>query len=134
MKNYTENDEIELKLDHDIADHYWLKWRYSEPRKFLFIKFYDDWKRIAYYTNTIGFTPDEDPNDDLNWYWRGFSLGEKYQVQEYESLKKKIRTKKELFDYFHVKENMDLYAKHLHEHKLWVDNTNSTIKRLVKQK
>lgn len=132
MKRYNENDEIEIRLEHNVGYHYWLKWRYKEPRKFLFFNVKDKWKYIHYYTPGI-FSIDDDPNDDLFWYWRGFHLDNKSEAQEYESVRNKIKTKKQLFEYYHVKENTDLYFKNLHEHKVWVDETNETIKKLTKK-
>ena len=129
-KIYNENDEIELRLTHNVEDHYWLEWRFKQPREWWFFKIYDKWKSIHYYTPGI-FTPDDDPNDDFNWYWRGFHLGRKAEVQEYEKIKSTIKTKKQLFDYYHVKENIDMYYDHLHKHKKWLDETNATIEKLA---
>lgn len=131
MVKYNENDEIELTLEHNVSYHYFLKWRYKNPRKFLFFNIKDKWKYIHYYTPGI-FTVDMDPNDDLYWYWRGFHLDKKSDVQEYEKIKSSIKTKKQLFDYYHVKDNVDLYSRHLHEHNAWVNETNKTVKRLTK--
>ena len=129
-KIYNENDEIEFRLTHNVEDHYWLEWRFKQPREWWFFKIYDKWKSIHYYTPGI-FTPDDDPNDDFNWYWRGFHLGRKAEVQEYEKIKSTIKTKKQLFDYYHVKENIDMYYDHLHKHKKWLDETNATIEKLA---
>ena len=130
-RNYTENDEIEFRLIHNVADHYWLEWRFREPRRFWFFKKYDGWKNIHYYTPGI-FTPKDDPNDDLNWYWRGFHLGKKSEVQEYEHIRQTIHTKKQLFDYYHVKENVEKYYTDLHKHKEWLDELGENIKKHVK--
>lgn len=129
-KIYDENDEIEFRLTHNVEDHYWLEWRFKQPREWWFFKIYDKWKSIHYYTPGI-FTPDDDPNDDFFWYWRGFHLGRKAEVQEYEKIKSTIKTKKQLFDYYHVKENIDMYYDHLHRHKKWLDETNATIEKLT---
>ena len=129
-KIYNENDEIEFRLTHNVEDHYWLEWRFKQPREWWFFKIYDKWKSIHYYTPGI-FTPDDDPNDDFNWYWRGFHLGRKADVQEYEKIKSTIKTKKQLFDYYHVKENIDMYYDHLHKHKKWLDETKATIEKLA---
>lgn len=131
MKRYNENDEIEFRLIHNVADHYWLQWRFKEPRKFMFFNIKDKWKGMRYYTPGI-FNADDNPNDDIYWYWRGFHMGERNEVQEYDSIKKTIKTKKALFDYFQVKENIDLYYNHLHQHKLWVDETNKNIEKYTK--
>lgn len=129
-KIYNENDEIEFRLTHNVEDHYWLEWRFKQPREWWFFKIYDKWKSIHYYTPGI-FTPSDDPNVDFNWYWRGFHLGTKSEVQEYEKIKSTIKTKKQLFDYYHVKENIDMYYDHLHKHKKWLDETNATIEKLA---
>lgn len=131
MKRYNENDEIEISLEHNIGYHYWLKWRYKEPRKFLFFNVMDKWKYIHCYANSI-FSVDDDPNDDFYWYWRGFHLDNKSDVQEYEKIKSTIKTKKELFKYYHVEENTGLYLRHLHEHNVWVNEANKAVKRLTK--
>ena len=129
-KTYDETDEIEFRLTHNVSDHYWLEWRYKEPRKFWFFKKYDKWKGLHYYTPGI-FTPDEDPDDDFNWYWRGFHLGKKSEVQEYESIRRNIHTKKQLYDYYHVKENIDRYYRDVETHKKWVEETNRNIQKYV---
>ena len=131
MKRYNENDEIEFRLIHNVVDHYWLQWRFKEPRKFLLFNIKDKWKGMRYYTPGI-FTADDDPNDDFYWYWRGFHMGKRNEVQEYDRIKETIKTKKALFDYYRVKENIDLYYKHLHQHKLWVDETNKNIEKYTK--
>ena len=129
-KKYDENDEIELRLTHDIADHYFLEWRFKEPKKVWFFWKHDRWKTIQYYSPGV-FSAEMDPNDDTYWYWHGFHLGNKAEVQEYENLKKNIRTKKQLFDYYNVQANIDTYYRNLHTHKQWLDDTKETIKRLV---
>lgn len=129
-KRYQDTDEIELRLEHNVADHYWLQWRFKEPRKFLFFNIYDKWKTIHYYTGVYG--PDDDPNDDMYWYWRGFHLGKNSEVQEYEHIKETIKTKAALFKYFNVKNNIDRYYNDLHKHKLWLDELNGNIKKFTK--
>ena len=130
-KTYDENDEIEFRLTHNVSDHYWLEWRYKEPRKFWFFKKYDKWKSLRYYTPGI-FIAKDDPDDDFNWYWRGFHLGKKSEVQEYESIRKTIRTKKQLFDYYNVKGNLDRYYKDVEAHKKWVEEVNRNIQKYAK--
>jgi hypothetical protein len=130
MEKYNENDEIEIRLVHDIADHYFLEWRFKKPRKFLFFRVADKWKKIHYYNPGI-FNVDDDPNDDMYWYWRGFRLGNKSDVQEYEKLKSIVRTQKDLFGYYHVKENMEWYSRNLREYRRWVEEVNATIGKLV---
>lgn len=130
-KVYTENDEIEFRLTHYANDYYILEWRFKEPGKFLFFKIYDKWKCLRYYTPGI-FTPEDDPSRDFSWYWRGFHMGKKHEVQEYEHILKNIKTKKALFNYYHVNENIERYEKHLAEHNKWLDETNNNIKKYVK--
>lgn len=130
-KRYDENDEIELRLTHNVSDHYWLEWRFKRSRKFLCFKIRDKWKAIHYYTPGI-FTPDEDPSREFSWYWRGFHLGKKNEVQEYEYIKENIHTKKQLYDYYHVKENIDRYYRDVETHKKWLEETNRNIKKYTK--
>ena len=130
-RKYNENDEIEFRLVHNVADHYWLQWRFKEPCKFLFFNIKDKWKSLHYYIPGI-FTPDDDPNDDFNWYWRGFHMGRENEVQEYDAIREKIKTKKALFDYYRVQDNIDLYHRHLNEHRQWVEKTNRNIDKYVK--
>ena len=131
-KTYTENDEIELRLTHNVSTYYWLEWRYKAPKwTFLWFKKRDRWKTIAHYLPGF-FTPDKDPGDEFNWYWHDFNLGKRGDVQEYERLKGKVKTKKQLYDYYHVADNIELYYQHLEQHKEWLAETNSTIKRLTK--
>ena len=129
-KVYDENDEIELRLTHNVEDHYWLEWRFKQPREWWFFKIYDKWKSIYYYLGSAR-KPDSDPNDDHFWYWRGFHLGKKSDVQEYEKIKKTIKTKKELFDYFNVVANIDTYYRDLHDHHEWLKETNAAIEKLT---
>ena len=130
-KNYKDTDEIELRLYPNISDHYWLEWRFKEPRKFLFFKINDKWKSIRYYSPGI-FTPDDDPNREYNWYWRGFHMGRNGEVEEYDNLIKKVKTKEDLYKHFHVKENLELYERHLKEHNKWLEETNKNIEKYVK--
>ena len=130
-KQRTDDDQIEIRLKHNVADHYFLEWRYKEPRKFLFFNIKDKWKTIAYYNPGLS-APSDDPNNDLSWYWRGFHMGKKNEVQEYDSLLKKISTKKQLFDYFNVKSNIDRYYRDLERHKQWLADTNENINKYVK--
>ena len=130
-KKYTETDEIEIRLTHNVADHYFLEWRYKEPRKFLFFNIKDKWKLISYYCP--GFSSvDDDPNDDIYWYWRGFHMGKRNEVQEYEKIKRDIKTKKQLFNYFNVSGNIENYYRDLHEHNEWLKETNENIKKYTK--
>lgn len=130
-KKYTETDEIEIRLTHNVADHYFLEWRYKEPRKFLFFNIKDKWKLISYYCP--GFSGvDDDPNDDIYWYWRGFHMGKRNEVQEYEKIKRDIKTKKQLFNYFNVSGNIENYYRDLHEHNEWLKETNENIKKYAK--
>ena len=130
-KRYTENDEVELRLTHYVSDCYILEWRFKEPRKWWFFKIYDKWKSISYYQTAL-FTPDNNPDDDFYWFWRSFNLGRKSEVQEYERLKERVKTKKDLYSYFRVKENMDIYYHHLDQHRKWLEDYNATIDRLTK--
>lgn len=130
-KKYTETDEIEIRLTHNVAGHYFLEWRYKEPRKFLFFNIKDKWKLMSYYNPGVS-SVDDDPNDDIYWYWRGFHMGKSGEVQEYEKIKRDIKTKKQLFDYFNVSANIENYYRDLHEHNKWLKETNENIKKYVK--
>lgn len=130
-KKYTETDEIEIRLTHNVVDHYFLQWRFKEPRKFLFFNIKDRWKAISYYNPGIS-SPSDDPSDDLRWYWRGFHMGKRNEVQEYEKIKRDIKTKKQLFDYFNISANIENYHRDLEEHKKWLKETNENIKKYAK--
>lgn len=130
-KKYAETDEIEISLTHNVADHYFLQWRFKEPRKFLFFNIKDKWKLISYYSPGVSGV-DDDPNDDFYWYWRGFHMGKQNEVQEYEKIKRDIKTKKQLFDYFNVSANIENYYRDLHEHNKWLKETNENINKYVK--
>lgn len=130
-KVYNDTDEIEFRLVHNVADHYWLEWRFKEPGKFLWFKIRDKWKSLYYYTPGI-FTPDENPDRYSSWYWRGFHLGRENEVREYEHIKANIKTKAQLYEYYHVKENMELYERHLEEHNKWLSKLNNNIEKHVK--
>lgn len=130
-KEYAETDEIEIRLAHNVIDHYFLQWRFKEPRKFLFFNIKDRWKSISYYSPGVS-SVDKNPNDGLYWYWRGFHMGRRNEVQEYEKIKRDIKTKKQLFDYFNVSANMENYRRDLEEHKKWLKETNENIKKYAK--
>lgn len=129
-KKYTETDEIEIRLTHNVVDHYFLEWRYKEPRKFLFFNIKDKWKLISRYMGVSRV--DDDPNDDIYWDWRGFHMGKRGEVQEYEKIKRDIKTKKQLFDYFNVSVNIENYYRDLHEHNKWLKETKENINKYVK--
>ena len=130
-KKYTETDEIEIRLTHNVADHYFLQWRFKEPRKFLFFNIKDKWKLISYYSPGVS-SVDDDPNDGIYWYWRGFHMEKRNEMQEYEKIKRDIKTKKQLFDYFNVSANIENYYHDLHEYNKWLEETNENINKYVK--
>ena len=127
-KTYKETDKIEYRLEHNVGDHYFLQWRFVEPQKFLFFNIHDKWKHVQYYSPGI-FSPNDDPNDDIYWYFRGFHLGSDEEANEYAYIKNNITTKKGLFVYYDVKENTDLYFKNLHEHKKWCDKLERNVEK-----
>lgn len=129
-KTYTENDEIEIRLVHNVSDHYWLEWRFKEPRKFWIFKKYDKWKGLRYYTPGI-FTPKDNPDDEFNWYFRGFHLGKQSEVEEYDYIVKTVKTKKDLYKYFRVEENIEKYYNHLEQHKKWLNEYYNNVKKYV---
>lgn len=131
-KVYNDTDEIEFRLVHNVADHYWLRWRFKEPGKFLWFKTRDKWKYLRYYIPSSIFTPVENPDRDICWYWRGFHLGKENEVREYEYIKANIKTKAQLYKYYRVKENMELYERHVEEYNKWLSELNNNIKKHVK--
>lgn len=130
-KNYTENDEIELRLVHYVQAYYNLEWRFKESRKFLCFKLKDKWRTLCVYSNSL-YSPEDDPNDDFYWSNVYFNMGRKSDVQEYECLKNKVRTKKDLFDYYQVQNKVNLYYDHMKQHRKWIEETNNNIKKFVK--
>ena len=130
-KEYNENDQIEFKLEHNVGDHYWLLWRFKEPRKFLFFKIRDKWKMLSYYCPGF-FAPEDNPDRDFSWYWRGFRLGKNSEVSEYEWIKNNIKTEKQIRNYYHMDENLALYEKHKKMHQEWLNNLSDNIKKHVK--
>ena len=129
-KIYKDTDEIELRLKYNIADHYWLEWRYKEPRKFLWFTIKDRWKMLPYYTGTHG--PDDNPNEDLFWYWRGFHLGRDPEVEEFEHVKGMVKTKKDLDRYYGVQGNYAWYENDLKVHRKWLKKLNDNIEKYTK--
>ncbi len=130
-KIYNDNDEVEIRLKYYVNHTFVLEWRFKEPGRFLFFKVPDKWRRILLYDNPR-FSPYEDPDKDIYWSYVFFNLGWDSEVQKYERLKEKVKTKKELDNYFHVKEKMSLYQEHKKRHQEWVEKTNKTIDRLTK--
>ena len=128
--DYTENSQIEFRLTHNVSDHYWLEWRFKEPKKIWIFKKYDKWKGIHYYIQGT-FTPKDDPDREFAWYWRGFHLGRQKDVEEYDYIINNIKTKKELYKYFRVEDNIKKYLEHLEEHKKWLKAYSSNIEKYV---
>lgn len=118
-KKYTESDEIEIRLERLNRTKYVLLWRFKEPRKFLFFKIKHDWRTLSLYSMSE-FDPQEDPNDDHYWHDVCFDAHKKDDVQEYERVKSRIKTKKDLYDYYSVRDRTNLYFDHLKEHRKWV--------------
>ena len=129
-KKYTENDEIEVRLVQYVPPYYDLQWRFKEPRKFLCFNIKQGWRTLCIYSNS-GFTPGDDPNDDYFWHNVYFNMGRKSDVQEYENLKGRIKTKKDLFDYYRVRDRVNLYFDHMKEHRKWEEELNNNIKKHV---
>ena len=127
-KKYSENDEIELRLVQYVRPYYDLQWRFKEPRKFLFFNVKPTWRTLSVYSNSM-FDPKEDPNDDFYWHNVYFNMGRNSDVQDYESMKGRIKTKKDLFDYYNIKEKVNLYFDHLAEHRKWVEQTDKNIQK-----
>lgn len=116
MKKYNENDKIEIYFERTGGYNYKLQWRYKEPKKFLWFEIQDKWKGIMYYTNDIDVAPYREPNEPMYWRYHGFNLLDEASKKEYDWIKENIKTKKELFDYFKVQENITKYYKDLHEY------------------
>ena len=129
-KIYTENDEIEIRLINYVGPYYDLQWRFKEPRKFLCFKIKNWWRRLCTYSNYV-FDPADDPRDDYYWHNVYFNMGKKSNVQEYESVKAKVKTKKDLLDYFKVKESNGLYLEHLKKHREWEEELKDNVKKYV---
>lgn len=132
MKHYTENDEIELRLVNCAGAYYDLEWRYKKPHKFLFFNVKDGWKILPYYDTNIYFSADEDPDSDLRWHNIIFNLGKKSDVDEYEKLKKTVKTKKDLYNFFHIQEKLEVYKRHQEEHDEWLEMLEGNIAKHVK--
>lgn len=131
MKHYTENDEIEIRLVHTVGAYYDLEWRYKKPHKFLFFNIKDNWKILPYYS-PAAFSPDDDPDSEFYWPSVFFNLGKKSDVDEYERLKKTVKTKKDLYSFFHIQEKLEVYKRHMEEHDEWLEMLEGNIAKHVK--
>lgn len=130
---HTENDEVELTLIHHVGDYYNLAWRYVGYKKFLWFKIYDKWKSLYLYKQ---YPQDpatgHDPRDDFNWHNVSFNLGNDAQVQHYEAVKKRVKTKKDLWKEFQVDHNWERFQKDLRTYRAYCDKVNERIDRLAK--
>lgn len=111
-EKYTENDEIELNLVYYAGPWYNLQWRYKKTHKFLWFDVHDSWKTLTIYKNNWTDLSD-DPKDDYHWDSPSFKLTRDSDVQAYESLKKKLKTKKDLWDYYNVNGRTEAYLRDL---------------------
>ena len=55
-----------------------------------------------------------------------------HKQRKQRKIKKDIKTKKQLFDYFNVSANIENYYRDLHEHNKWLNETNENIKKYTK--
>ena len=130
---HTEHDEVELTLIHYVGDYYNLAWRYVGYKKFLWFKIYDKWKTLYLYKQ---YPQDpsrgHDPRDDFNWDNVSFNLGNDAQVQHYEAVKKRVKTKKDLWKEFQVDHNWERFQKDLRTYRAYCDKVSERIDRLAK--
>ena len=131
-KVYNENDEIEIRLSPYVKDYYILEWRFKEPRKWLFFNKYDKWKNLYLYSPNAFMTKEDNPDTRFYWNYVLFNLGKNHEVQEYEKIKDTVKTKKDLYGYFKVKELLEQYYHHLEEYNNWRAETSNTVERLTK--
>ena len=111
-QKYTENDEIELNLVHYAGPWYYLQWRYKKTHKFLWFDVHDQWKTLTYYKNNwINLC--DDPRDEFYWDSPSFDLTRDSNAQEYEALKKRLKTKKDLWDYYSINHRTERYLQDL---------------------
>lgn len=112
---YTENDEIELGLAEWGFEYFQLVWRFKKCRKFLFFKFHDKWHRLKIYLPDQ-YSKGDNPDRTLLWDDVCFNLTDQEDVNQYEALKNKVITKKDLWGYYNIDIRDDLYNKHKQEY------------------
>ena len=128
---YNENDEIEISLRYFAGDFYELIWRFKECKKFLWFKMHDKWKCLNRY-ESFGDNGYRDPRDDLNWHTVKFDLGRESDVQHYESIKAKVKTKRELYDVFNVDQTNEKFHRDMDKYYEYRARVQRHVDELVK--
>ena len=116
-EKYTENDEIELRLVCYAGPWFHLQWRYKKKHKFLCFNIHDSWKTLVYYDEQKWTDLSDDPRDDYYWWTPSFNLNRDADAQSFETLKKKLKTKKDLWDWYGINHRVEAYMKDLEEYK-----------------
>lgn len=100
---HNENEEIELGLYEWALDYHCLKWRYKTGFKFFGLKFPGCWHRLVYYDPDLRFSEKIDPRDDYLWTRPSFDM-DAVGLRAFDELAGKIKTKKDLWDFYGVNE------------------------------
>lgn len=108
-QKHTENDEIEIRLVHYVGRFFHLQWRYKDTHKVLGFNVHDRWKYITIYDMNWDEGDIYGPENDFYWKTPSFDLSDNSDVQKYESIKKKINTKKDLWDWYNINHRIEKY-------------------------
>ena len=131
-KERTDDDQIEITLGAYGIVLYELLWRYKEPRKFLWFNIKDRWKTLTRYDPIGGRRHSEDPNNDIFLENVTFNLGRESDVQAFKSLKNKIKTKRDLYNFYNVYYLQGKYEKDLADYKKFKEELKNNIKELCR--
>ena len=127
---YTENDEIELGLTNFGTKFFHLIWRYKKCRKFLFLKIRNRWHTVKKYYPSL-YKETTNPDNSLYWGLVSFDLTSQEDIAQYNSLKDKIVTKKDLWDYIEVVERNRQYEKDKEKYLSYKHFLKENVKKLV---
>ena len=131
-KKYDENDQIEIKLGEYGIAFYELLWRYKEPRKFLWFDIKDKWKALMQYDPRGYRRHSEDPNDDILWKNVTFNLGRESDVQAFKLLKSKIKTKRDLYNFYNVYHSLEKYERDLADYAKFKEELKNNVRELCR--
>ena len=119
---------IEIQLSHDVAEYYYLRWRYKCVAKIFGISIPGRWHYPLKYEPVL-FQGDN-PDGLFRWSNIIFNLKNKDHVQRYARLKDSIKTKVDLWKEFDLKRGYDRYERNLEAYYRHLDEYDQNIKTI----
>lgn len=119
---------IEIQLSHDVAQYYYLRWRYKCVAKIFGISIPGRWHYPLDYHPVI--IAGDNPDGILQWFNITFDLKDENDVQRYARIKDSIKTKADLWKEFDLKRKYDRYERDLEAYHRHLDEYDQNIKRI----